>query len=79
MLDKLTKTITRFFGIIAGSLSGLGAVLTAVGYLAEHNHLKMLGFTSVPVDLNQYLYTGALFFAILPNIIILQSISLLFE
>lgn len=77
MLEKLTKTITQFFGIIAGSLSGLGAVLTAAGYLVERSHLKMLGFTNIPVDLNQYLYTGALFFAFLPSIIIARSITIL--
>lgn len=74
MLDNLAKTVTRFFGITAGTLSSLGAVLTAVGYLAERSHLIMLGFTTVPVDLNQYLYTGALFLAILPVIIIITPL-----
>ena len=79
MFEKLTKTVTRFFGIIAGSLSGLGAILTAVGYLAERSHLAMLGFTSIPVDLNQYLYTGALFFAGLPGLLLLLTTSMLFD
>jgi hypothetical protein len=79
MLENITKIIARFFGIIAGSLSGIGAMLMAIGYLAERSHLKMLGFTNIPVDLNQYLYTGANLIAFLPGIIILQSISLLFE
>ncbi len=79
MLENLTKLIAHFFGIIAGSLSGIGAILMAMGYLAERSHLKMLGFTNIPVDLNQYLYTGANLIAFLPGIIILQSISLLFE
>lgn len=79
MLENLTKLIAHFFGIIAGSLSGIGAILMAMGYLAERSHLKMLGFTNIPVDLNQYLYTGANLIAFLPGIIILQSISLLIE
>ena len=79
MFEKLTKAVTRFFGIIAGSLTGLGAILTAVGYLAERSHLAMLGFTSIPVDLNQYLYTGALFFAGLPGLLLLLTTSMLFD
>jgi len=77
MLENLTKVITRFFGIIAGSLSGISAILIAIGYLAERSQLKMLGFTTIPVDLNQYLYTGAYLVGFLPGIIILGSISLL--
>ncbi len=79
MLEKITKIIARFFGIIAGSLSGISAILIAVGYLAERSHLKMLGFTNIPVDLNQYLYTGSILLGFLPGIIILQSISLVLE
>ena len=79
MLENITKVIARFFGIIAGSLSGISAILIAIGYLAERSHLKMLGFTTIPVDLNQYLYTGANLVGFLPGIIILQSISLLLE
>lgn len=77
MLENITKVITRFFGIIAGSLSGISAILIAIGFLAERSHLKMLGFTTIPVDVNQYLYTGASLIGFLPGIIILQTISLL--
>jgi len=79
MLENVTKVIARFFGIIAGSLSGISAILIAIGYLAERSHLKMLGFTSIPVDLNQYLYTGANLVGFLPGIIILRSIYLLLD
>jgi len=79
MLENVTKVITRFFGIIAGSLSGISAILIAIGFLAERSHLKMLGFTTIPVDLNQYLYTGASLIGFLPGIVIPQSISLLME
>lgn len=79
MLENITKVITRFFGIIAGSLSGISAILIAIGFLAERSHLKMLGFTTIPVDLNQYLYTGASLMGFLPGIIILESIKLLLE
>lgn len=79
MLENVTKVIARFFGIIAGSLSGISAILIAIGYLAERSHLKMLGFTSIPVDLNQYLYTGANLLSFLPGIIIVQSILLFRE
>ncbi len=77
MLENITKVITRFFGIIAGSLSGISAILIAIGFLAERSHLKMLGFTTIPVDLNQYLYTGASLMGFLPGIIILETIKLL--
>ena len=79
MLENITKVITRFLGIIAGSLSGISAILIAIGYLAERSHLKMLGFTTIPVDLNQYLYTGAKLLGFLPGLIIIQTISILLE
>lgn len=79
MLDSLIKIITRILGLVAGSLTGVSVILTATGYLAERSHLKMLGFTGIPVDLNQYLYTGALFWAMFPSILVLQTILLLFE
>ncbi|RIK80865.1 hypothetical protein DCC62_03030 [candidate division KSB1 bacterium] len=79
MLDSLIKIITRILGLVAGSLTGVSVILTATGYLAERSHLKMLGFTGIPVDLNQYLYTGALFWTMLPSILVLQTILLLFE
>ena len=79
MLEKITKYIASLFGIIAGSLSGISAILIAIGYLAERSHLKMLGFTNIPVDLNQYLYTGANLLGFLPGIIIVQCIPLVME
>lgn len=75
MLEKMFAPILRFFGIIASSLTGVTALFTAVGFLAERSHLYMLGFTSIPVDLNQYLYTGARFFAYLP-ILLLSTLGL---
>ncbi len=66
MLEKIFAPVLRFFGIVATSLTGISAVFTAVGFLAERSHLYMLRFTAIPVDLNQYLYTGARFFAYLP-------------
>jgi membrane protein YdbS with pleckstrin-like domain len=75
MLEKIFAPVLKFFGIIASSLTGISAVFTAVGFLAERSHLYMLGFTAVPVDLNQYLYTGARFFAYLP-ITLLSAIGL---
>jgi len=73
VLDKLTKTLLP----VVGSLSGLGAVFTGIGYLAERSHLAMLGFTSVPVDLNQYLYTGLKLVALLPAILIANAAAAL--
>lgn len=75
MLEKLFSPVLRFFGIIASSLTGITAVFTAVGFLAERSHLYMLGFTTIPVDLNQYMFTGARFFAYLP-IILLNALGI---
>ncbi|UCE07099.1 MAG: hypothetical protein JSW07_03420 [bacterium] len=69
MLEKIFAPVLKFFGIIASSFTVIAAVFTAVGFIAERSHLHMLGFTSIPVDLNQYLYTGARFFALLPAMI----------
>ncbi|GEM_PF-5894436 len=79
MLENITKVVTRFFGIIAGSLSGISAILIAIGFLAERSHLNMLGFSKIPVDLNQYLYTGASLIGFLPGIVIMQSFLILIE
>ena len=75
MLEKIFAPVIKFFTITATSLTGISAVFTAVGFLAERSHLNMLGFTSIPVDLHQYLYTGAKFFAYLP-IILLNALGL---
>ena len=69
MLEKIFAPVLKFFGIIASSFTVITAVFTAVGFIAERSHPHMLGFTSIPVDLNQYLYTGARFFALLPAMI----------
>ena len=69
MLEKIFAPVLKFFGIIASSFTGITAVFTAVGFIAERSHLHTLGFTSIPVNLNQYLYTGARFFALLPAMI----------
>lgn len=66
MLKKIFAPILRFFTLIASALTGITAVCTAVGFLAHRGHLKMLGVSNIPVDLNQYLYTGAQFLAYLP-------------
>lgn len=74
-IEKLFSSVIKYFGILASSLTGISAVFTSIGYLAERSHLYALGFTSIPVDLNQYLYTGARFFALLPVIIISSLIT----
>lgn len=64
--EFLNKRVLPF----VGALSGLSAVFTAIGYLAERSHLALLGFTSIPVDLKQYLYTGLKFMAGLPTLLV---------
>lgn len=66
MIEKVFAPVLKFFGIVASSLTGMSAVFTAAGFLAERSHLHMLGFTLPPADLNLYLYTGARFLAYLP-------------
>ncbi|MDR8392223.1 hypothetical protein NC796_13805 [Aliifodinibius sp. S!AR15-10] len=66
MLKKVFAPVLRFFTLIASALAGISAVCTAVGFLAHRAHLNMLGVSNIPVDLNQYMYTGAQFLAYLP-------------
>lgn len=66
LLQKVFEYVSRYFVIIAGSLSGTTGLFTAVGFIAERSHLTMLGFSLIPVDMELYLYTGAKFFALLP-------------
>jgi hypothetical protein len=75
MLQKVFEYVSRYFVIIAGSLSGTGGLFTAVGFLAERSHLAMLGVTFIPVNLDQYLYTGAKFFVILPILVVTTIID----
>lgn len=70
IVQKVFNYVSKYFVIIAGSLSGTTGLFTAVGFLAERSHLTMLGFTVIPINLELYLYTGAKFFAYLPIIII---------
>jgi hypothetical protein len=70
IVQKVFEYVSRYFVIIAGFLSGTGGLFTAVGFLAERSHLTMLGATFIPVNLDQYLYTGAKFFAVLPILVI---------
>ena len=75
MVEKLTKKILPTLGMVVGSFSGLGAVFTAVGYLAERSHLRMLGFTNIPVDLNQYLYSGLHFIGFFLTYIVILGLG----
>ncbi|MFZ0391723.1 MAG: hypothetical protein WAN36_14785 [Calditrichia bacterium] len=70
MIDKLFKPVFQLFAAFGSALAGIGAALTAFGFLAERSHLVMLGFTEIPVNLNQYLFTGAKFIAYLPFLIL---------
>ncbi len=72
--EKMFGPVIKFFGILASSLTGISAVFTAVGFLAERSRLVMLGFVDIPVDLNQYLYTGAKLFGYLPFILVYGAV-----
>ncbi len=66
MLGKLPDALQKFFGFVGASLTGLTALLTATGFLAERARLVMLGLPGTAFDLQQYLETGARFIAFLP-------------
>jgi hypothetical protein len=68
MASRVFEQVLRFFGTIATALTGLGALCTAAGFLAERTRWSMLGFAAAPADLNEYLFTGARFLAFLPGI-----------
>ncbi len=66
MLRKLSEPLQKLFGFVGASLTGITAVFTAAGFLAERARLTMLGLPSTTFDLQQYLETGARFLAFLP-------------
>lgn len=66
MFDKLSEPVQKFFGFLGASLTGITAVFTAAGFLAERARLTMLGLPSSTFDLQLYLETGARFLAFLP-------------
>jgi len=66
MLRKLSEPLQQFLGFVGASLTGITAVFTAAGFLAERARLTMLGLPSTTFDLQQYLETGARFLAFLP-------------
>lgn len=73
-MAQVFQQVLRFFGTIATALTGLGAVCTAAGFLAERTRWSMLGF-GAPMDLNEYLFTGARFLAFLPGIIVTSVLT----
>ena len=66
MLKQLSEPLQKFFGFLGASLTGITAIFTATGFLAERARLTMLGLPSATFDLQQYLETGARFLAFLP-------------
>jgi hypothetical protein len=74
MQDKWFEQAKKIFGIFGGSLTAIGAILTAVGFLAERYRLVMLGLTNIPLDFNRYLTVGARFVVFLPMTLI-QSLT----
>jgi hypothetical protein len=76
MQDKWFEQAKKVFGIFGGSLTAIGAILTAVGFLAERYRLAMLGLTDIPLDFNRYLTVGARFVVFLPMTLI-QSLTVL--
>jgi hypothetical protein len=76
-MEKLFQALLRFFGAVASALTGLGAICTAAGFLAERTRWSMLGLGTVSVDLNEYLFTGSRFLAFLPGILLTTTLSVL--
>ncbi len=66
MLGTLPHALQKFFGFVGASLTGITALFTAMGFLAERARLTMLGLPATAFDLQQYLETGARMFAFLP-------------
>lgn len=66
MLGRLPDALQKFFGFVGASLTGITALFTATGFLAERARLVMLGLPSTSFDLQQYVETGARFLALLP-------------
>ena len=66
MIKVAFEAVSRFLAGLAASLTGLGVLCTAVGFVAERSRLRVLGLSSVPVDLDQYLITGATLIVRLP-------------
>lgn len=65
----------EFLKVVGASLTGLTALLTAAGFLAERARLSMLGLPSVTFDLEQYVETGARLVALMP---VLLALAVLF-
>lgn len=70
LVQPLFRQVLRFFAATATALTGLGAVCTAAGFLAERTRWSLLGFGAQPADLNEYLFTGARFLGFLPGIVL---------
>lgn len=77
MTQKHFQAVLRFLGAVASALTGLGAICTTAGFLAERTRWSMLGLGTVNVDLNEYLFTGARFLAFLPGITLSTALSVL--
>jgi hypothetical protein len=68
MVQLVFQRVLRLGATIATALAGMGSLATAVGFLAERARWNMLGFHSPGVDMNEYLFNGALFLVFLPAV-----------
>lgn len=75
MFHRAVQTVQKFFVALAATLTGLGVVCMAVGFLAERAHWSMLGLPLPAVDLNEYLFTGARFLAFLPGVFLTTTLT----
>jgi len=77
MFEKAFEPAKRFLGVIGASVGGLTAIFYVVGFLAMQAHHHFLGLTHISVDYSQYLFSGGLFFAYFPNLVVYFWDSLL--
>jgi len=70
MFEKTVEPAKRFLGVTGASAGGLTAIFYVVGFLAMQAHHSFLGLTHISVDFNQYLFSGGMFFAYFPSLVI---------
>ncbi len=70
LFEKAFEPAKRFLGVIGASVGGLTAIFYIFGFLAMQAHHSFLGLTHISVDFNQYLFSGGLFFAYFPSLVI---------
>lgn len=80
-MQNVLKTIKGLLAAVGAVVGGITAIFSAVGFLAETSHARLLGLPDLAIAIENYLLTGARFFTdvviLMPHYALLMLIDFL--